>query len=43
MREEMAGAVLAASSRPVWERAWLLPERLHPLDAAVATVRFHAC
>ena len=31
MREEIVRTVLAASSRSVGERAWLLPRRLHPL------------
>ena len=41
MRAEHSRKVLAASSRSVGERAWLLPRRLHPLDEAVQAVRSH--
>ena len=41
MRGEVASTVLAASSRPAGERAWLLPERVHPLDEAIAAVRIY--
>ena len=42
MRGELASTVQAGSARTLGERTWLLPERLHPLDEAIAAVRFHA-
>ena len=39
MRGELASAVLAASSLLVGERAWRLPERLHPLDEAISALQ----
>jgi hypothetical protein len=38
MAPDIAGRVLSASSRPLGERIWRLPRRLHPLDSTICAV-----
>jgi hypothetical protein len=38
MAPDIAGKVLGGSSRPLGERIWRLPRRLHPLDPTIRAV-----